>query len=142
MGSGPLEEEVRARAAGLGIAFRGAQPHSSIGSWFQAADIVVVPSLNEPFGLVIIEALAAGTPVIASRVDDVPTIVRHGENGLLARAGDPDALADAIESLAHDRALLRAMQRRARSSVLPRFSWEESGRLLRDAIRARLRHNP
>jgi D-inositol-3-phosphate glycosyltransferase len=129
------------RERNVDVEFAGPQPHDEIGNWFQAADVVVVPSLNEPFGLVIIEALAAGTPVIASNVDDIPTIVRDRENGLLVPANDPTALANAIETIANDRELLQAMQENARPSVWPRFSWEESGRLLRDAVRARLRDN-
>jgi glycogen(starch) synthase len=139
-GSGPLDEQARSRASGLDVTFLGAQPRTALGALYQDADVVVVPSLSEPFGLVIVEALAAGTPVIASMVDDVPAIVRDGENGLLVPAGDA-ALAAAIESLAVDRDRLRSLASRARASVLPRFSWNESGRLLRDAVRARLRHN-
>ena len=139
VGSGPLESEMRER--NLDVEFAGPQPHDEISKWFQAADVVIVPSLNEPFGLVIIEALAAGTPVIASNVDDIPTIVRDRENGLLVPVNDAKALADAIELLAKDRQLLSELRKNARPSVWPRFSWEESGRLLRDAVRARLRDN-
>lgn len=141
VGGGPLEAAVRDRARGLNIDLVGQQPRGSLGAHFQRADLAIVPSLNEPFGLVLVEALASGTPVIASNVDDIPAIVRHDENGLLVSAGDADALANAIESLARDRERLRRLRERARPSVLPRFSWEESGRLLRDAVRARLRHN-
>lgn len=141
VGGGPLDAAVRDRARGLNVTLLGQQPRPSLGAHFQRADVAIVPSLNEPFGLVLIEALASGTPVIASNVDDIPNIVRHDENGLLVPAGDAEALANAIELLARDRERLRRLRERARPSVLPRFSWDESGRLLRDAVRARLRHN-
>ena len=141
VGGGPLADAVRDRASGLNVDLLGEQPRASLGAHFQRADVAIVPSLNEPFGLVIVEALACGTPVIASNVDDIPMIVRHDENGLLVPANDADALANAIELLALDRGRLQRLRERARPSVLPRFSWEESGRLLRDAVRARLRHN-
>lgn len=137
VGAGPLEGELRSRGANLA----GRQPHDQIHAWFRAADVAVVPSIDEPFGLVIIEALASGTPVIASDVNDIRSIVRERENGLLVPPNDAVALANAIELLATDRALLSKLARNARSSVWPRFSWEESGRLLRDAVRSRLRHN-
>jgi len=138
VGSGSLETELRAR---LDATFLGAVPRVHLGALYRDADVVVVPSLSEPFGLVIVEALAAGTPVIATDVGDIAQIVRHGENGLLVPPRDPAALASAIQSLADDRDRLRALASRARASVLPRFSWEESGRRLREAVHARLSDN-
>jgi len=140
-GGGPLEDEVRARSAALDLHFIGALPRVELGDRYLAANVVVAPSLSEALPLALIEALAAGTPVIATPVGDVGEIVRDRENGLLVPSNDAAALARAIETLARDRALLLALTERARPSVLPRFSWEESGRLLRDAVRARLRHN-
>ncbi|MCA9773040.1 MAG: glycosyltransferase family 4 protein [Myxococcales bacterium] len=83
-------------------------------------DLLVMPSLREPFGRVLIEAMAAGTPAIGSRVDGVPEILDDGETGLMTPPGDPDALAAAIERLVVDGALrariIDAAGRKARAS--------------------------
>lgn len=85
-------------------------------------DALAMPSRREPFGRVLIEAMAAGTPVIATRVDGVPEIVDDGETGLLVPPGDPEALAAAIERLAGDPGLRAALAERAGRVVRERFS--------------------
>ena len=136
-GSGPLAAALRARSA-PNVSFAGAVPRRELGAFYRSADLLVAPSISEALPMVILEALAAGTPVVACPAGDVPLIVRDGENGLLVPPRDPRALADAIASLANDRDRLRALAKNARPSVLPRFSWETTGALLRDAVRARL----
>jgi glycosyltransferase involved in cell wall biosynthesis len=65
-------------------------------------DVLVLPSLWEGFGLVLLEAMAAGRPVVASRVGPIPEVVLHGETGLLVEPGEPEPLAAAlIELLEH-----------------------------------------
>ncbi len=65
-----------------------------------AFDLTVVPSVEEPLGLVALESMAAGTPVVASDTGGLPEIVRPGENGLLVPPKSPGALADAIIKMA------------------------------------------
>lgn len=134
-GEGPLEAEARERAAGLDVTFLGAQPRHALGALYRSADVVVVPSLSEPFGLVVLEALAAGAPVIGSSVEGIPSLIRTGENGVLVPPGDADALAAAIEELAVDRERCRSLAAQARASVLPRYSWDEVGKVLRGEVR-------
>ena len=62
-------------------------------------DVLVLPSLQEPFGRSVIEAMALGTPVVASRVGGIPEIIDDGVHGLLTRPGDPEALARALAAL-------------------------------------------
>jgi len=70
--------------------------------WYVAADLVAVPSHNESFGLVALEAQACGTPVVATRVGGLPTTVRDGVSGLLVDGHSPDAWAAALgRGLAH-----------------------------------------
>jgi glycosyltransferase involved in cell wall biosynthesis len=64
--------------------------------WYRSADILLLPSENEPFGRVIVEAMACGVPVVATRSGGAPEIVRHGKDGLLVTAGDVDGIADAM----------------------------------------------
>ncbi|HEX2121129.1 MAG TPA: glycosyltransferase family 4 protein [Thermoanaerobaculia bacterium] len=135
-GQGPLEASLPRLP---NVTFLGAVPRAQLGALYRAADVLVAPSISEALPMVVLEALAAGTPVVACPAGDIPLVVRDGENGLLVPPRDPQALANAIRSLAADRGRLRALAANARPSVLPRFSWEATGALLRDAVRARLR---
>jgi D-inositol-3-phosphate glycosyltransferase len=104
---GPAElARVRALAAQLGVAahidWRDPQPHHLLSTWYRAADVVVVPSRSESFGLVALEAAACGVPVVAAAVGGLRTLVVHGLTGLLVAGRDPLAFADAIHRLLAD----------------------------------------
>ncbi len=90
--------------------------------WYDAADICVVPSLSESFGLVALESMACGTPVVATRVGGLQTVVEHGESGLLVPASDSAALADAMERLLTDHRLRMHLAHGARSRA-EQFTW-------------------
>jgi glycosyltransferase involved in cell wall biosynthesis len=79
------------------VIFVGVVPKSDIPFWLASADIVVHPTLNEAFGLVIIEAMSCGKIVVASSVGGIPSYVRDGENGFLVEPGDPKDLRNKIE---------------------------------------------
>ena len=89
-----------------------------------AADFFVLPSLAEGFPLVILEALASGTPVIASGVAGIPEIVLNGHNGLIVPPADAEALTEALQKLAHDPGLRKEMSRNARHMVNEKYSWK------------------
>lgn len=135
VGGGPLEAEVRSRAAGERIRFLGQRPHAELGAIYAAHHVLCVPSLSEPFGLVIIEALARNTPVIASKTGGIPSIVEHRFNGLLVPPDDPAALAQAIDTLAGDESLRAELTANAHKSVIPRFTWPSIGDRLAELIR-------
>jgi glycosyltransferase involved in cell wall biosynthesis len=131
VGQGPEEQALRARAAELGIAthvvFAGFQrdAHVYVGGF----DVAAVPSVEEGFGLVALEALALGVPVVASRVGGLPDIVLDGATGLLVEPARPDALAAALVRLLGDAALRARMGEAARADV-HRFSLDTyAGRL-------------
>jgi glycosyltransferase involved in cell wall biosynthesis len=84
-------------------------------------DLFVCPSLYEGFGIAIVEAMAAGRPVVASNTGGIPEIVADGDTGLLVPPGNPTALAEAIASLLSDPARARAMGARGRQRVRERF---------------------
>jgi glycosyltransferase involved in cell wall biosynthesis len=90
-----------------------------------AFDVLVVPSLNEGMGRVILEAGAAGTPVVASRVGGIPDVVHDGVTGLLVPPRDDDAIAQAVLSLEQDPERAHAMGAAARAHVVPAFSLEQ-----------------
>jgi D-inositol-3-phosphate glycosyltransferase len=91
-------------AGGLGIApqvrFVPPVARTELAQWYRAADLVVVPSYSESFGLVAVEAEACGTPVVAARVGGLPTAV--GEAGVLVDGHDPRVWADTVDDLLHD----------------------------------------
>ncbi|EQD75263.1 Glycosyl transferase, group 1 domain protein, partial [mine drainage metagenome] len=88
------------------------------------AEALVLPSEYEAFGLVLLEALAHGTPVIASRVGGIPEFIEPERSGLLVPPGDAAALTDAMEQLRSDPARARQWGRYGREEVVPRYTWE------------------
>ncbi|CAN5193448.1 D-inositol-3-phosphate glycosyltransferase [soil metagenome] len=90
-------------AASLGVAgqvrFVQPQPHHLLSTWYRAADVVLVPSRSESFGLVALEAAACGTPVVAAAVGGLRTLVDHGRTGFLVDRRDPVAFARAVADL-------------------------------------------
>jgi glycosyltransferase involved in cell wall biosynthesis len=106
IGYGPLEAELRGLAENLRIApsvrFAGRLGHAEIARWLRGCRAAVVPSVVDRFGetegmpTVVVEAMAAGARVVASEVDGIPDVLRHGENGWLVRPGDPADLAEKI----------------------------------------------
>jgi D-inositol-3-phosphate glycosyltransferase len=131
----PEVERLRALAATLGIAdrvtFPGAVPQSDLPRYYHAADALVVSSRYESFGLVAVEALACGLPVVASAAGGLPSIVRDGENGLLVRWRSAESFAGRIDELLGDPALVERLRARARPSVA-RFDWPRIGDRVRD----------
>lgn len=89
---------------------------------YASADIFVLPSLFEPFGIVLLEAMAAGLPIVASRVGGIPEVVREGENAILVPPNDSSALAAALTLLATDGSLRVRLGRHGRDWV-QQYSW-------------------
>ena len=106
---------LRALAAELGldrqVDFAGAVEQHRLPLYYRAADVTVMPSTYESFGLVAVESLACGTPVVASRVGGLTTIVRDGENGFLVPWRNPRLFADKIRPVLADAELRRSLGR-------------------------------
>ncbi|MFM7262541.1 MAG: glycosyltransferase [Acidimicrobiales bacterium] len=100
---------------GLGgrVRFVDPQPHHILSTYYRAADLVLVPSRSESFGLVALEAAACGTPVVASAVGGLITIVEHGRTGFLVPDRDPAGFAAHAGRILGDDAFARAMSRAA-----------------------------
>jgi D-inositol-3-phosphate glycosyltransferase len=98
---------------------------------FRAADVVAVPSHNESFGLVALEAQACGTPVVAARVGGLPVAVADGRSGLLVDGHEAQAWADALAAVALDPARRAALARGAVAHA-QRFSWDRTTEALLD----------
>ncbi|MGA9839403.1 MAG: glycosyltransferase family 4 protein [Thermoplasmata archaeon] len=91
---------------------------------YRGARFTVLPSEYEAFGLVLLESLAQGTPVIASRVGGIPEVVEDTRSGLLVPPGDVPSLARAMATLWSDAALARRLGAYGRTEVVPRYRWE------------------
>lgn len=134
VGDGPDRDHVERRAHDLGIMrhclFLGYQ--DTVAPYYAAFDALVLPSGNEGTPVSAIEALAAGRPVVATRVGGVPDVVRDGTDGFLVEPGAVDDLADRLARLAADPELARRMGAAGRERVLARYS---VGRLIDDVDR-------
>ena len=124
-GPGPRDGALRAQARGLrlgrSVCFAGFV--DDLAALVGAADCAVVPSIYEPFGLVALEAAAAGTPLVVADVGGLRELVEHGVSGLRFAAGDPAGLADAVGALLSDQVLARRCGREARRGVLDGYAW-------------------
>lgn len=121
------EEKLAALAAPIreAIVFTGYLPHEKLRYLYSFVDAVVFPSVwPEPFGLVMLEAMASGTCLIASRVGGVPEVVEHGRNGVLVEPNDRRALADAVCDTLSRPELMRRMEAEGRRCVVVGFAWE------------------
>lgn len=118
VGAGPLEAELRRRARDLGVGERvvWAGFHEDMRGVMRAFDVFAISSVYEGFGLVLIEAMASGRPVVATRAGAIPEVVADGDTGLLVPPGDPQAFAAALAKMTDAelrRSLGQAGQRRA-----------------------------
>lgn len=104
-GAPALLEHARALNLLDSITFVGSVPHAELPPWYRAADVVAVPSLYESFGLVAVEAMASGTPVVASRAGGLTFTVDDGVSGLLVPPNDPPALTHALYDVLTDTTL-------------------------------------
>lgn len=133
-GEGPLQEQlaqqVKTLALETHVRFAGAVQQGQLPGLYQSARIVVVPSVitdsgdQEGLGLVLIEALGCGRPVVASALGAIRSVIRDGDNGLLARPGDARDLAEKIRNLLDDEDLYHTMASRSRASVLETYDWQ------------------
>ncbi|MBV8821978.1 MAG: glycosyltransferase, partial [Ktedonobacteraceae bacterium] len=113
-----LAEELRISHR---VRFLGARPQQELPMLYSAADVTVVPSYHESFGLVAVESLACGTPVVATRAGGLTTIVHHGETGYLVPRC-PGFFAERLDTLLRNSTLRARMHTAARGSVL-QYSW-------------------
>ena len=105
------------------IDFVGQVDHLELPLYYNAADVCVVPSYYESFGLVALESMACGTPVVASRVGGLPTIIQHGRTGYLKPWRCPDAFANSVEMLISSDGLKQSMGEAARQRAED-MGWE------------------
>jgi D-inositol-3-phosphate glycosyltransferase len=98
------------------------QPHHILSTYYRAADVVIVPSRSESFGLVALEASACGIPVVASAVGGLLTLVDHGDNGFLVHDRDPNSYAEYINQILDDPERAASMGRRSAARAR-QYTW-------------------
>ena len=139
VGDGPLRGALEDQARRLGVAdrvtFTGFVPHAQVPAHLRHADLLVLPSAYEELGSILVEALHAGLPVVASAVGGIPDIVRDGVTGRLFPVGDARALAAAADELVGHPVLLSAYAAAARR-IAPEYSWDGLARRVLDVYRA------
>ncbi len=124
------ERSIRREARERGVADRltlipGVDPKSDeLADAYDAADVFFLPSMHEPFGIVILEAWGAGLPVVASRVGGIPSLVSEGTNGLLFESGDEAEAARLLGSLLADEAKRTALGTQGLSMAANEYSWD------------------
>jgi D-inositol-3-phosphate glycosyltransferase len=127
-------EYTRDLASALGVdarvRFVEPQPHELLSSYYRAADVCVVPSRSESFGLVALEASACGTPVVASAVGGLTTLVEHGRTGYLVDGSTPDRFARAVSQILDDPRLAERLSLAAVARAR-RYTWAHAASLLR-----------
>jgi glycosyltransferase-like protein len=110
---------------GRDVVLLGTVSEAELGGWYRAADVFAFPSVKEGFGLVVLEALAAGLPVVATDIPVFAEYLTSGVNAMLVPPDDGPALAGALEALAADPALRRRLAAGG-APVVARFTWEAS----------------
>jgi glycosyltransferase involved in cell wall biosynthesis len=127
VGSGQMEPEIRALVAGLklsGVNFAGAIVHREIARSYDAADIFINASNLDNMPVSILEAFAAGTPVVTTAPEGMCHLVEHERTGLLSAPGDSHALAENVTRLLKDPDLASRLAHNAREEAA-RYSWEK-----------------
>ena len=130
VGDGPDRRRVERLARRAGVAERvhvtGFVAHERVPSVLASADLLVLPSLYEELGTVLVEAMQVGLPTVASRVGGIPEVVEHGVTGLLVAPGDPAALAAAIDAILSQPDLARRLGENARRRA-PKYDLQRVG---------------
>lgn len=145
-GDGPYAGELRELTADLdlhgAVTFPGFLSEAELPAVLAATDATVVPSLYEPFGMVALEAAAAGAPLAVADTGGLAEIVKPGVTGVRFASRNPDALADAVGMLLSDEILARRVARCARDMVRRRYGWPTIAARTAAAYRAAIRHTP
>lgn len=143
VGDGPARAEVALALASVAkrITWRGALDAADLEATYRAADLLVWPAVNEAFGMALLEAQAAGLPVVAGDGGGVSAIVRHGETGLLTPVGDAAAFAAAVATLVADRDRRLRLGANAAAVVRARHALPAAAITLDTALRALVEGN-
>lgn len=142
VGDGPERPALEARARDLGLGdavrFTGYQSQDQVAAHVQEADILALPSFAEGVPVVLMEAMASGKPVVATRIAGISELVEDGVNGLMAAPGDLDGLVDALDRLIRDGDLRARMGRAGRDKVVRDYAIDREAAWLAALFRGSL----
>lgn len=128
-GKGGMIDELRNQANALGLGnkvyFAGYMNSKNVQKIYKCADVAVFPSTYEPFGIVALEGMLSGTPVVVSDIGGLNEIVDHGINGMKSYTGNPNSLADSILTLLFDQKLCETVTKNAISKVKKDYNWQK-----------------
>ena len=128
-GKGGMLDELKAEVDALGLGnkvyFTGYLNSKQVQKMYKCADISVFPSTYEPFGIVALEAMLAGTPIVVSDIGGLNEIVEHGVNGMKSYAGNPNSIADSVLTLLYDHQLCDNISKNAKNKVKEQFNWNK-----------------
>jgi len=131
-GSGPHLNELKSLVSAFGldekVKFTGHMDTDTLCAFYKSADLTVVPSLYEPFGMVVLESMAMGTPTIVADTGGLSEIVVHEETGLKFEPGNPDSLADAMLRVLQDQKLATRMTSDAMAYMGNTYNWDRIAR--------------
>ncbi|MCI9000227.1 MAG: glycosyltransferase family 4 protein [Clostridia bacterium] len=126
-GKGGMTDELKAQVNAMGISnkvyFTGYMDAKQVCKMYKCADVSVFPSTYEPFGIVALEAMLSGTPVVVSDIGGLNEIVNHGENGMKSYAGNPNSIADSILALLYNPQLSANVVKNAKNMVKNEYNW-------------------
>ena len=126
-GKGGMTNELKAQVNSMGISnkvyFTGYMDSKQVCKMYKCADVSVFPSTYEPFGIVALEAMLSGTPVVVSDIGGLNEIVEHRENGMKSYAGNPNSIADSILELLYNPQLSQEVVKKARNMVKNEYNW-------------------
>ena len=130
VGDGPLRNKLESQVSNLGIedsvSFPGYIPHQDLPKYYNKADLFVLSSRHESFGMTLLEAMSCGIPVVAPRIGGIPAIVDHKKNGLLYPAESKKELAGAITQFISNPMRLDEYSQLARTKIVENFDWTQS----------------
>lgn len=121
---GDLEREVHSSGIGWRVKFTGFLPDSEMVQLLKSADVLVVPSVYEPFGIVALEGMAAGVPVVVSNIDGLSEIIRHDYNGVHVYPRDPSSIAWGIDRVLSDSNFAQHIIKNAKSDIDKNYKWD------------------
>ena len=128
-GKGGMLDDLKAQAEAMGIAnkvyFTGYLNSKQVQKIYKCADVAVFPSTYEPFGIVALEAMLSGNPVVVSDIGGLNEIVEHKVNGMKTYCGNPNSIADSILELLYDHKLCAEITKKAKNKVRNEYNWSK-----------------
>jgi len=121
---GQLEGLARSTDQGWRIRFVGFIPDREVVNLMMSADVLVIPSVYEPFGIVALEGMAAGVPVVASQIGGLAEVIQHDRTGILVYSRNPDSIAWGVDRVLSDPGHSSWLAQNARETVQKTYSWE------------------